>query len=239
MTERIAKTKALAVVDPNSPAIPEGWADKFKQYVDETHTAAVGDGSWPYLSSQNGIFSYMESPIGKEVRVIVLGAVRENLKYAGPFVAGQSNPPECWAIDTAGTGELVPSSLVENPHHPTCEGCEFDKWGSGAGKGKACRNYVRLVMVSENDITKGSLVKLPPTAIAPWAKYVSKIQEGLGRPLFSVVTKLSIVPRGGSFTIQPDIGGFINDPDALEQLHSLLGKAEEHLFKEYEPREEE
>lgn len=240
MTEKISKCKAVAVVDPSSPAIPEGWADKFAKYVDESHSATTGEDGLPWVSTQNGTFKYMDAEVGKTIEVIVLGAARENLHYTAEFQAGVSNPPSCWALDKDGDGELAPNpDLVPSPCAEACKGCPNDEWGSGKGKGKACRNYIRLVLVTPNDVTSASMLRLPPTAITPWVKYARKIEVGLKRPIFSVVTRLEIKPRGGSFTVVPELSGFVNDSDQLETLVDKVKEVEVDFLKEYEPREEE
>lgn len=238
MTEKIQKVgSAVAVVDPNTAVVPAGWEDRFAQYVDDTPSASTLTDGWPWISAAGGSFSFLDAPVGETMEVIVLGATRENLKYDGDYNPSEPSAPVCWAIDK-GDG-LAPSDKVADAIHPTCEGCVNDEWGSGKGRGKACRNYVRLALVSaDNPGRDGSRLRLPPTAVGAWAKYARKIEVGLKRPLFSCVTRLSIVRRPAGFSIVPELAGFVNDEASLETLAARLDESKVELLREYEPRED-
>lgn len=237
MTEKIQKAEsAVAVVDPNSAVVPAGWEDKFAKYIDDTPSASTDTDGWPWISAAGGNFSFLDAPVGQSMEVIVLGATRENLKYDGDYNPSQASAPVCWAVDK-GEG-LAPSDKVPEPIHAACEGCPNNEWGSGKGRGKACRNYVRLVLVSaDNPARDGSRLRLPPTAVGAWAKYARKVEVGLKRPLFSCITRLTITPRPAGFSITPELAGFVNDEETLEVLAARLDESKVELEREYEPRD--
>ncbi|NIQ99207.1 MAG: hypothetical protein GTN78_03265, partial [Gemmatimonadales bacterium] len=142
-----------------------------------------------------------------------------------------------WALDT-GDRPFGPSNVPE-PYAAECAGCPNNEWASGKGRGKKCRNYVRLVFVRANDPSgHGLRFRLPPTGLTAWSKYAKKVETGLGRPLFSVVTKLVIKPKGGSFTVVPEPVSFVNDGETLEVLASRLEEANTELLRLFEPRED-
>jgi hypothetical protein len=228
---------ALALPNSNVPAVPEGWADKFAEYVETSHSASENSDGWDWISSKGGVFQYLDSIVGKELEVIVLGATLENLYYDQEFNAAKKTPPACWALD--GAGDVFGPINAPDPVHGECATCPNNEWASGKGRGKACRNYVRLVLVRANDPSgPGCKFRLPPTAITAWTKYAKKIEHGLGRPIFSVVTRLSIKPKGGSFTVLPEPASFVNDGETLEVLASRLDEATAELLRLYEPRED-
>jgi len=231
---------ALTLPNSNVPTVPDGWADKFAQYVEKTRSASDSFEGWDWISSKGGTFQYMESLIGKELEVIVLGATRENQHYQGEYDPTKPGVPDCWALDgTQGEGEPLQPTNVPEPWSDVCEGCQKNEWGSGKRRGKACRNYVRLAMVRANDPSGSGLrFRIPPTGVGAWSKFAKKLENGLGRPLFSVVTKLVIKPKGGSFTVVPELISFVNDEETLEVLASRVEEANVELLRVFEPRED-
>lgn len=99
------------------------------------------------------------------------------------------------------------------PQHEQCSGCPQNEWGSSdKGKGKACQNRRRLTLIPAGFFQpkKGSrdfdlelfddaahfvqadpvFIKLPPTSVEEWAKYVTQLSASHRLPPHGVVTRL-------------------------------------------------
>lgn len=101
--------------------------------------------------------------------------------YATKFQGG-SNPPDCGSFDGIhGTGN--PGGL--------CRACQYNKFGSGGNKSKACKNRHMLYLVREGEIFP-VVISLPTGSLRSFTDYV-KHQLTKGRKLSAIVTEISLV----------------------------------------------
>jgi hypothetical protein len=78
----------------------------------------------------------------------------------------------------------------------------MNKFGSAVvGKGKACREYRRLALISANELTAEEVpeatigvFKVAPTSGKTFGEYVRSVAEVHKRPLWSVITTLTVMP---------------------------------------------
>lgn len=99
--------------------------------------------------------------------------------YTGVYNPNKPQPPVCFAVGKI-VDELKPAANSSKPQHETCEGCPFDEWGSAAqGRGKACKNSVRLAVVAVNPTEKSKIMTLDvsPTAIKSFNAMVTQLQS--------------------------------------------------------------
>jgi len=94
---------------------------------------------------------------------------------------GGNNPPDCGSFDGV--------SGIGNPGGP-CQTCPFNKFGSGEGKAKACKNRRMLYVLREGEVFP-LMLNLPTGSLKEFTNYV-KHQAAKGRRLNQVVTKISI-----------------------------------------------
>ena len=65
----------------------------------------------------------------------------------------------------------------------------------------------------------GARLSIPPMSLKMFGPFAKKVVEGLGRPLFSVVTELSATPDDkAQFLLNFELAEAINDEDTLVQL---------------------
>ena len=223
------KGSALAKRNANSAVALSGDMSEFlAKYTEHDQAAAKMEGAgFPYISTKAGMLRFENEQLPNPMQVVVLGAVRINQYYEGEYDAENPAGPVCFAIDTDGDeGTMRPPETLDNPIHDTCEGCPMNAVGSGGrgGKGKACRNSMRLALLPYEDTedfskVAGARLSIPPMSLKQFAPFAKKVVEGLGRPLFSVVTELSVTPDEKSqFLLGFDLVAVINDEDMLVQL---------------------
>jgi hypothetical protein len=205
MTARRKKTlrggSAMIPLDQNELTLPGSWEEELQQYVTRDRAAATGVGGWPFLSTRGGVFSHGESVLGHELSVVVLGAIRENTYYAEGYDPDNPQPPSCFAVDLGGDeGSMAPPVELASRVSDACAACEMNAFGSSdTGRGKACKNTVRLAMlhfdptrVGDLEKVDGAMLRIPPTSLGKFSGYAATVNDAMKRPFFTVVTKVEI-----------------------------------------------
>ena len=83
--------------------------------------------------------------------VIVKSAPISRTYYKGEYVAGQSNPPACWAADSE-TGRPSKEVPEDTRQASACFECKQNIKGSGVGQTRACRYQQRIaVLLADED----------------------------------------------------------------------------------------
>lgn len=221
-------------------ALPASVADEFGDFVSREKASTTQTGGLPWISTQ-GSTAIMRAnlggdmaPVGDEsgaLDCIILGGNRSNLYYEGAFEPGAFRPPKCYAVaDVAWQrGEvedkLAPPADLAGKEAPRCKECRWNAFGTAdRGRGKACKNTVRLMLLPSNasDYEKadGYMLSLPPTSLGSWSKYVSRVVDGLRRPVATVVTRIRKVPneKGAGFTLAFEPLSMVQDEEALRAI---------------------
>lgn len=103
-------------------------------------------------------------------------------------------PPDCASADgILGNGLFGPGS--EGNRSGLCDGCPMNAWGSGKGKGKACKEQMQLFMLREGSILP-TQVTLAPTSLEGWRKYMMRLANK-SLPFYGVVTRLGLAQDKG------------------------------------------
>uniref|UniRef100_A0A6M3J0V7 Uncharacterized protein n=1 Tax=viral metagenome TaxID=1070528 RepID=A0A6M3J0V7_9ZZZZ len=103
--------------------------------------------------------------------------------------SGGGSPPDCASLDSI---DLDP--MCEDPQSKTgkCRNCEKNAFGSeeGGGRGKACKNMMRLHILIEGQLMPFRLT-LPPTSIKVMQEYIPLV-ESRGQPYQLTITEFSL-----------------------------------------------
>ena len=75
------------------------------------------------------------------------------------------------------------------PH--TCATCPLAQWGSGEGRGQACKSLVRLILLVEG-WSMPAIMTVPPTSVKLWNAYASARQREKGQAYFTAWTKFEL-----------------------------------------------
>lgn len=120
------------------------------------------------------------SELLKEIEGVILYNHPAFAYYTEAYKGG-NNPPDCGSFDgVTGTG---------NPGG-NCKGCPYNEFGSGQGKGKACKNRRMLYILRENEIFP-MMLNLPTGSLKVFTKYVQSLLTRGKRPN-QVVTMISL-----------------------------------------------
>jgi hypothetical protein len=116
----------------------------------------------------------------KEIKGVILLHHPAYAYYRDKYQGG-SNPPDCGSFDGVnGTGD--PGGL--------CAECPYNRFGSGEGQAKACKNRRMLYILMENEMFPVTL-SLPTGSLKEFTKYVKR-QLSKGRKLSRIVTRISL-----------------------------------------------
>lgn len=187
------------------------------------------------ISTKGKVFTL---PDGKSspgpLNAVVLDWVSLNVYYPGAYSATNRTGPACFAIGKV-IEELTPSDSAPQKQSATnCADCPKNQWGTGVGgKGKACKNQRRLVLVEPNFTDKSAPMSLyvSPTGLKSWNEYVRRLaveQEAL--PV-QVVTQITFDPNQAYPTLQFE---FVKRHGELESAMRLRQLSQDVLWREPE-----
>ena len=194
-TTALAKTAPAGVVALSD----DDWATAISESARDATAAVAGmGGGMLFIGTKGGKFRLNDEVIEQPLAVYVLDQLRENSYYTGDYDPEAPSGPSCFAINRD-ESELAPPADLATKQSETCATCEMNKFGSAErGRGKACKNIVRLGLLPVGDNSPEQLAKVdhafirvPTTSVKNFRKHATAVERGLGRPLFSVITALS------------------------------------------------
>lgn len=119
---------------------------------------------------------------------VVLDHYPVNAYWESKF-SGESNPPNCSSMDAV-TGTIMVDGKPAGTR--ACATCPNNQWGSdpNGGKGKACKNMIRIYLVQEG-MAFPILLTLPPTSTGNWKDYMKRM-AGSMKSVYGIVTKVKL-----------------------------------------------
>lgn len=176
------------------------------------------------VSPKNGVLSIGDQPIpGNQFAAVILDAVRLNTFYRAAYNPNSNEPPTCYAIGREDADMAPHPDMVKDQNHfipqaQTCNGCPMNVFGSNqqTGKGKACGNRRRLIMLLagtyQQDVngmlhlqpyttadhyatTPFLQMTLAPTTLKAWGSYVRSSAAQYQKPFFGLVTRIYLYPH--------------------------------------------
>jgi hypothetical protein len=180
----------------------ENWESEVSERAKKAAATATGGIGWSFVSTKGGRLSYNGADLGTECDFVILGAILENQYFKKKYDPTNVVPPDCFAVAYS-EKEMAPPADHKGRESATCATCWADAFGSGDGRGKACRNYVRLAVLPADQATlrspetiakaEGAMLRIPPTSKKEWTKFVNAIVKGLGANLHEFATRVSVV----------------------------------------------
>lgn len=190
-----------------------------------------------FLSTKSGVLSYRGDPVaGNKLACVILSSPIERLFYSERYDPTKIVPPNCFAIGRL-AHEMSPHPSVEKPQHTSCEGCPRNEWGSSlqGGKGKACRETRRLLLIPVDAITTADAVakaevaalRPPVTSLKNYANYVQTLAASIKRPPVAVISEIAVVPDAKTqFKVNFNMVKPIAEPGIIK---ALMQRAEQEI----------
>lgn len=205
-TRKPAAKPAPAAKKPGTALKP--WEAAMASAAQKQAKAEKPTGSFKNIGTRGGILTIDDSPIpDNELRCVILLGCPENQLYDGPFDPNTPQTPICYAFGDPDSDNpedgMKPHEQASDPQSDTCEGCQFNEWGSAdQGRGKACKNVRRLLLMTEDALESADtiaeaevrMLKVSVTSVKNWSKYVHRLEDECERPSWGVITTLKAVP---------------------------------------------
>jgi len=204
----LAKTEDLLPDDVNFEELKDNLSE-----MDEIE--------FPRVRFRQGKFFFSDDPDDKgvtEFEGVLYFWGRQNTYWDGAYDPKNPTPPECFSVD----GKEGSKERDSNGRFGNCSTCKLNQFGSGVGKGKACRNQVKLY-IQVLGTTVPMTLFLAPTSIGGFTKtfIMNKVtQRGLSYS--KIITKFKSYQKGDDtyFRIGFEVSGLFKGEEA-EQVKEL------------------
>ncbi len=162
---------------------------------------------------------------------VILDWVTANTYFEGIYNPKDIKPPVCFAI-SAEPAKAVPSDKAPKQQSKLCADCPKNEWGSDpqGGKGKACKNTRRLLIVPTDatEKTQPWIISVSPTGLKYFDKYVNTLADMGVHPL-EVTTEIKFEPNDDYPSLRFEVGA---KHSALNVMWHLKGAGQEILHQE-------
>lgn len=141
---------------------------------------------------------------GSKLEAIVVASSYRNVWYAGRFDRNNIVPPNCFALSLEDK-DMAPHDNVQQKPNETCDGCPYNEWKSdpNGGKGKACKQSRRLIVIPADAIDKGAEAvrdaemarfDVPVTSVRNYSTFVNALAASASVPPYAAVVEISAQP---------------------------------------------
>ena len=220
----------VAVQPAQAPGALQMPADMLAMLADSAKEVAAAERpSLSKISLRAGVMSYGGAPVaGNAMDVLVLATVFRNVFYAGRFDPNNIQNPNCFAISETDK-DMAPHENVAEPVAESCATCPNHEWGSdpNGGRGKACKEGRRLVLMPASSLTDPEAVKtcelalmdLPVTSVKNWSNTANQLATANGLPYWAVVMRVEVRPDAKTqFKVLFSPVRVVENPDVLKAL---------------------
>lgn len=159
--------------------------------------------------------------------------------YPGVYNSNNPQQPNCFATgrENPEGGLLKPHESVLTPQGENCKDCPKNEWGSApTGKGKACKNQRRLIVVPPNfdESTEPMTMYVSPGGLKNFDKYVARLNNEHGVLPVQVITAISFDPDQSYPLLRFNL---IERHTRVNDAWSLRERSQDLLFRELETKE--
>lgn len=157
------------------------------------------------------------------MNVVVLDFTAEYAFFEGAYNPQVKAAPVCFAVNQD-LSALTPSVKSPKPQAANCRDCPKNQWKSGnGGKGKACKNSYRLIVLPMGftDKTNAMTLYVSPSGLKHWDAYVRRLAvQHTARPI-DVITKISFDPNQAYPTLLFDFLAINDNVLVAEEVRAL------------------
>ena len=192
----------------------------------------VGGASVMQIRMSGKGFTTPDGETADSIRGIIVDFASANMNYPGAYDKDNPSPPNCFAMHKI-IDQMAPHPSAPEPQAETCGECPLNKFESGVGKSKACKNTRKLALVQEN-ATEDSpiwILTIPPKSLRYFDTYVSSTLSGRhGIAPICAVTEISMDPTSDYASPRFTFGRLLEEPE-LVAAYSRRSEAESLLLQ--------
>jgi len=173
------------------------------------------------------------------VKAIIAVSQKARAFWPAKDTAGQ--PPLCASPDGMhgvfdAASDQVKAALTLPYRHPalaeveegkatgpwSCADCPMAAWGSGNGRGQACKSLRRLIVLVEG-WSMPAIMTLPPTSIKAFDTYASAMARTRGQAYFTAWTRIELVQETNAAGIKFSVAKFgVDKPLTEAELAAVI-----------------
>ena len=161
------------------------------ELVNQSNTVAPPAGR--NISTKGKVFTLPDGTSSQgPMQAVILDHRNHNRYYTKAYDPQNPAPPDCFAISKEIPG-MAPSDNSPEKQAKSCGECPMNQFGSAAnGKGKACRNMIRLAIASSDadGNTEPMILTVSPTGLKSWNSLVNNLTSTGLLPV-QVVTEIA------------------------------------------------
>lgn len=193
----MTKQETAASVEPGKEIV--NIEEQLKKELAEL-SGRVGAPPSNKISTSGKKFTLPNGDSDTTLRCVILDWRFVLAHYPGVYNAKSPQDPDCFAVGSQKpeSGLLLPHKTIKKPHGEDCNTCPMNEWGSSpVGKGKACKNQVRLLVVGAefgDDPTPLTLY-VSPTGLKNWFAYATELARADNLNVIQVVTEIGFDPN--------------------------------------------
>lgn len=236
-----AKKKSVARRKKGTAMISMADVEKLMEedVEEESSRAVAGEGN--FISIKGGSFTYQGADIGEEMEVVIVDFANENSYYDGPYNPDEPSSPACWSVSKDKSIDMVPSQDSPKLQCEDCASCWANEYGSAdTGRGKACKNSIRLAVVSQDDFdnldaAEVAFIRVPPTSTKNFNKMSNGVRKVHKRPMYGIISRIKFDDNADYETLLFEPVEPIGDPAVIMGLKELRGRIEDDILMEPDP----
>lgn len=225
----------------------QSWDEALAKRAEAARAMAQSaGGTSKTIKTAGGTFSIDGQDAGDTLNVIMLDSLFEDAFYGegqdGAYDPSNPKTPICFALGR-NQNKLVPHEDSPEPQAESCAVCKWNKFGSAErGKGKANKNIVRMMVISEDDLdnieeAEARMLKVPVTSVKNWKGYVAGITDVKHSDPIKVLTEIKLVKHPKfQFVMQFRQIGEVDD-ELIGQLIEKSDSIQSDLEQPYRPFE--
>ena len=234
-------TNSLAVISSNGTALSE------QEQAVLAELEADNGGAYDYQPTRikfpsGGMMAFSvddSDTLKPPVKAIIAVSQKARAFWPAKDTAGQ--PPLCSSPDgVAGmfdtTSDQVAAAAALSFRHPAldtldpeqaggpwpCATCAMAQWGSGNGRGQACKSLRRLIVLVEG-WTMPAIMTLPPTSIKAFDTYASACARTRGGAYFTNWTRIELAQESNGAGIKFSVAKFnVEKPLSQAELAAVI-----------------
>lgn len=214
-----------------------------KELAKKVDDNIVSESAGNFISTRGRRFTFKGDVLDDPLNVIVLDYAQDFAFFDRAFDPDNPHPPACFALGVCRVEDLMPHEKAPVPQSEACLGCPNNEFGSGTGKGKACKNQWRLAVVASDDVSGDiAMLRISPVGYRPWEGYVKSLERKYGLPPSGVYTELAFDDNQPDFpVVSASFMEQIQDAEVLSIVIERQQEARELLLEpnyavdQYEP----
>jgi hypothetical protein len=162
------------------------------------------------LSTAGGQLKYQSNPVpGNNLDVVIMAAPYRNVYYEGRYDPDNIKNPACFALSDTDE-DMKPHPNAAQPQAKDCASCPKGQWKSAdTGKGKACKQSRRMVLIPATALESAELVgkaemallDLPVTSVKNYPNFVNALAASTNLPPWAAVANVKVQPSKNMFEV--------------------------------------